>query len=322
MTLKVAIQCSSLGQRCGIATYSDRLNDYLNKIDGVESKQFVEKIRNHPDVISIQYEPGLMQPQFLQNLVNRYSQPIIVTAHHIGYVPQFYPLLDGIVLHSKTQIEGMGEPWNYRIIPHPSLVFPEKGKEEMKKKYGLPLDKKILGTAGFIAGTGKNLPEIVRFMLKELRDDEFLYLITSFWKGGDFGFENEILKSVKELKKENQFRIDSDFVTEEILNEKMQACDLLFAWNKFDGPGSTSGIAMDMIGSRRKLIVKNSPHYSYAASIKGVEVGNIKQDEFARDVLSLVRKGDLDKNIPDPTPYSWQSLTPSYVDYYREILGE
>jgi len=289
--------------------------------------QFAERIRNSPDVISIQYEPGLMQPQFLQALINKYSQPVIITAHHMRYIPQFYPMLDGIVIHSKTQIplnkDGkLNEPWNYKVIPHPALVFPEKGKEEMRKKYGLPLDKKIIGTAGFIAGTGKELPEIVNYILKDLKDDEFLYLITSFWKGGDFGFEKQIQKEVKAAGKESQFRIDSDFVVEETLNEKMQACDLLFAWNKFDGAGSTSGIAPDMIGSRRKVIVKNSPHYSFVAGMQGVLKGRIKQNEFAEDVLNAARTVDLNKDIPDPTPYSWDVLINSYVDYFKEVLGE
>jgi len=269
--MKIAIQVTSLGQRCGIATYAERLNYYINKA-GIESKQFVERIRNNPDLISLQYEPGLMQPQVLQMFVNRYPQPIVVTAHHIGHIPQFYPLLDGIILHSKSQIplnrdKTLNEPWSYKIIPHPALVYPEKGKDEMKKKYGLPLDKTIIGTAGFIAGTGKELPGLVDHLLKNLKKDEFVFLTTSFWKGGDFGFESQINQVVKSLGKEDQFRIDSDFVSEETLNEKLQACDLLFAWNIFNGPGSTSGIAMDMLGSRRKLIVKDSPHYSFASSI-------------------------------------------------------
>jgi len=320
MTLKVAVQCSSLGTRCGINTYSNRLNEYLNKIDGVESICFVKKARNSPDVISVQYEPGLMPPQELQMLTNKYSQPVVVTAHHVGVLPQFYPLLDGIVLHSKSQVDGLEEPWGYKIIPHPAIVYPEKGMKKMREKYGIPLDKKVIGTAGFIAGTGKKLPGIVESLLNDLNDDEFLYLATSTWKGGDFGFEKEIENIVKSSGKEGQFKIDTDFVTEETLNEKLQCCDLLFAWNKFDAPGSTSGIAMDMVGARRKLIVKNSPHYSFAASIEGVETGSIDQKQFAKDVLKLLRTGDL-KKVPDPEPYSWETLTQEYVDYFKEVSG-
>jgi len=318
---KIAIQCSSIGTRCGINTYATRLNKYLNKVKGVESMIFAERIRNSPDVISIQYESGLMPPQFLNGLIQKYSQPIVITAHHMGLLNQFYPMIDGFVLHSKSQIEGLEEPWDYKVIPHPALIFPEKGKEKMRKKYNLPKDKKIIGTAGFIAGTGKNLPKMVYNILKDLKDDEFLYCITSFWKGGDFGFEEQIEKIVKELGKEDNFRIDSDFVTDEILNEKMQACDLLFAWNKMTDPGSTSGIAMDMIGARRKVIVKDSPHYSFAGSIKGVEIGNSDQTKFAEDALKLLRSGKLD-NTPDPEPYSWETLVNDYVEYFKEISGE
>jgi len=317
---KIAVQCNSLGQRCGIATYSERLTEYLNKIPDVEAKQFVEKIRNPPDVISIQYEPGLMQPQQLQHIIQKYSQPIVVTAHHMGLLQQFYPLLDGIIIHGKSQLKGMEEPWNFKVIPHPALVFPNKDKIELRKKYGLPLDKKIIGTMGFIAGTGKELPEIIDYFLKELKDDEFLYFATSFWKGGDFGGEEQIRQKVKAFGKESQFRLDSDFVSEEILNERMQCCDLLFAWNKMDVPGSNSGIGMDMIGARRKLIVKDSPHYEFVSSIGNVEIGRKGQKEFVEDTFRVLREGDLTK-VPDPTPYSWEVLTKSYLDYFKEVSG-
>jgi len=319
--IKVAIQCSSLGTRCGIATYSERLNKYLNQIKDVESKQFVSKIRNGPDIISIQYEPGLMPPQNLQKLIQKYPQPIVITAHHMGVLSQFYPLIDGIVIHDKSQLNGLEEPWSYKIVPHPALVFPKKDKKKLREKLGLPLDKKIIGTMGFIAGTGKKLPEIVPEILSELKDDEFLYFATSFWKGGDFGYSDKIRKVVKDMGKEGQFRLDTDFVSEETLNEKMQSCDLLFAWNKFDHPGSNSGIAMDMVGSRTKLIVKDSPHYSFPASLKGVEVGSSDMNKFVKDIFKVLREGDL-KNTPDPKPYSWEEQCKLYVEYFKEVLGE
>jgi len=321
MTIKVAIQCTSLGQRCGIYTYSKRLEKYLNNVKDVDAYLFAEVARGNPDIISLQYESGLVPPQLLDKLLRKYTQPIVVTAHHIGLLPRYYSILDGIVFHCPSQIVGP-EPWNnYTIIKHPAIVYPEKGKENMRKKYKLPLDKKIVGTAGFIAGTGKNLPKMVDYLLKNLQDDEFLYCITSFWKGGDFGFERDIREIVKKYGKENQFRIDTDFVSEEVLNEKMQTCDLLFSWNSSNQPGSSSGMAMDMIGSRRKVIVKDSPHYQAAASIDYVEKGRKNQEDFAEDVLNLLRTGDLDK-VPDPTPYSWESLIGKYVDYFKEMLGE
>lgn len=319
--LKISIQCNSLGQRCGISTYSQRLNDYLNKVKDVESKQFVNRIRNKPDVISIQYEPGLIQPNQLQSLIQKYPQPIVVTAHHMGLLPQFYPLIDGIVLHSENQIKGYEEPWSYKVIPHPALVFKDKDTKKLREKYELPVDKKIIGTMGFIAGTGKQLPQLITHFLKNLKDDEFLYFATSFWKGGDFGFQEQILNEVKKQGKEKQFRIDSDFVSEETLNEKMQCCDLLFGWNKFDHPGSNSGIGMDMIGSRRKVIVKDSPHYGFVGNLDNVEIGRPGAEDFVKDVFKVLRDKDL-KKVPDPTPYSWETLIEEYLDYFHEILGE
>ena len=327
--LQVSIQNNELGQRGGISTYGDRLCEYLNKTvlkKGkekiyVKCEQFVNNPLNKPDVINIQYESGMLPPQQLNHLIQKHPEPIVVTAHHMGLLPQFYPLLDGVVVHSKDQLE-TEEPWNYTVIPHPALIFPKKDKEELRVRYNLPTDKKILGTAGFIAGTGKKLPEIVELMLKKLKKDEFLYLTTSFWKGGDFGFADRIDKVVKELGKEDNFRMDTDFVSEEELNEKLQCCDLLFAWNNMDGAGSNSGMSQDMAASHVKTIVKKSHHYGFTGSIKGVEVGRPKMKDFVNDTLKLFRSDKLDKDMPDMTPYSWETLSQQYAEYFLEVLGE
>jgi hypothetical protein len=297
-----------------------RLIDALNKVEGIEAVPFVDKIKGKVDLISLQYEPGLMPPEKLQWFLQKYSQPIVITAHHTGYLPQFYPMVDGFIFHSKTQIAG--DPWNYKIIIHPAMVFPEKGKMEMRKKYGIPLDKKVLGTAGFIAGTGKELPILIGPILEKLKDDEFLYFITSFWKGGDFSALQLLKDAIKEYGKENQVKIDIDFVTDEVINEKIQCCDLLFSWNSSEGPGGTSGIAMDIIGARRKLIVKAVPHYDEAGKIPGVERGRKPPREFIDDVFKVFRESDL-TIVPDPTPYNWDILVKEqYVPYFKEILGE
>lgn len=324
--LTVGIQVSSLGQRCGIYTYASRLNRYLNKtkIDkhgdeiNITSFLFATRPRMKCDVISMQYEPGLIQPNQFQNFLNKYVDPMVVTAHHIGYLQQFYPVLDGVILHSEDQVEE--KPWMYKVIPHPALVYPEKDKIKLRKKFGLPEDKKIIGTAGFITGTGKNLPLTVKHILKRLNEDEFLYLTTSFWKGGDFGRKHDILYEVKKIGKENQFRLDTDFVSDEILNEKLQACDLLYSWCSV-GPnekGSQSGIAADMYGSRTKLIVKNSAHYSFIGQQEKVIVGREDPEEFAEDVVNTLRTEDLD-DVQDPTWLSWEEQVKEYIDFFQEV---
>lgn len=229
-----------------------------------------------------------------------------------------------MVLHSKDQIpKGVEEPWDYTVIPHPALVFPKKDKKKLRKKYGLPEDKIIIGTAGFIVGTGKEIPNVVSNIVPKMNDDEFLYCITSFWKGGDFGHTEKTKKKVKSEGKENQFRMDSDFVPDEILNEKMQCCDLLFAWNTMEHGqhiGSQSGIAADMYGSHTKLIVKDGPHYSYIGSMSGVEIGHSKVEDFVKDVLKTARECDL-TDIPNPSHLSWEKqVKDGYVPYFEQFM--
>ena len=152
-----------------------------------------------------------------------------------------------------------------------------------------------------------------------MNDDEFLYFITSFWKAGDMGRKAEIMKVVKKLGKENNFRLDTTFIPDNILNEKMQACDLLFSWNAGGNEvGSQSGIAADMYGSYTKLIVKDVPHYSFIGEQEKVLKGRRQPDKFAEDVIRAVRKEDLN-DIPDPKWLSWDEQVKKYVDYFIEL---
>ena len=321
--MRIGMQCNEMGQRGGISTYSMRLCRYLNQLDNVDAKIFFSKYKNKDgkaDVLSIQYEPGMLRPQQLQQMIHKFPEPIVVTAHHIGGLQQFYPILDGIVLHDKNQIVGE-EPWNFTTIPHPALVYPEKDKIELRKKYNLPEDKKIIGTMGFICGTGKILPLTVQLLLRELKDNEFLYLITSFWKGGDMGRLTEIMKVVEESGKKDNFRIDTDFIVDdEILNEKMQCCDLLYAWNNITNaqPGSQSGSAADMYGARVKLIVKDCPHYAYIGKQDKVLVGRENAGDFVDDVIEALRTENFD-DCQNPSHLSWEVMINSYLDYFKEV---
>ena len=318
--MKIGIQVGSLGQRCGIYTYASRLQYYLNKIKNIESKLFVSRLREDVDIISIQYESGLLPQNQLAYLLEEFKfKPVIVTAHNILGLPGFYSLIDGMILHSKDQVLEVGEPWDYIIVPHPALVFKKLDKNKIRKELNLPLDKKIIGTAGFIVGTGKELPLIVKEMIQKLKSDEFLYLTTSFWKGGDFGHKKQILDLVKKYGKEDNFRIDTDFVEDEEFNKRLQACDLLFAWNNLNMVGSQSGVAADMYGSYTKLIVRDSPHYSFIGSQDKVLKGNPRGDLFVDDVLNALRNSDL-KDIQDPKWLSWDNQVKKYLEYFEEFL--
>jgi len=322
--MKIGIQCASYGQRCGISTYSIRLNKYLNQVrDDIESFIFLENPKDKDmDVLSIQYEPGMLPPHILNEFIRTYVMPVIVvTAHHTRFLSRFYPVLDGVVFHDESQI-GDEKPWEggYSIIPHPALVYPKKDKKSLRKKYNLPDDKIIIGTAGFITGTGKNLPAILQHLLKNIDDDMYIYFITSFWKAGDLGRYSQIKHIIKRYGKENQVRIDPHFVPDEVLNEKMQACDLLFSWN-MTGPndkGSQSGIASDMYGSYTKLIVKDSPHYNFIKQQDKVLVGRSKAKDFVDDILDAARNADLN-DIQDPRWLSWENQVNKYIEFFEEL---
>lgn len=331
MTLKIAQQVESMGERCGCNEYASRLNDALNSKSNVESHIFLNKPRKDYDVMAIHYEPGLFgdNPQKLPQLLQ--TSPLkgkSMIVHHSRQLQDFYSALDGCVLHHVNQLElltqqGFETPWMYDLIPHPALYFERQDKADLRNKYNLPNDKKILGTAGFISGTGKRLPLLVKILLSNLGDDEFLYLTTAFWKSSRLSSDKEstIKQTVEEMGMEDNFRIDTEFVDPKTLNEKMQCCDLLFSWNTStpETYGSQSGIAMDMMAAS-KTIVKNVPHYAAAKETENVEIGRSHPKKFAEDVLQLLRN---DTKLNDLTPreeiVTWDDAADMYIEHFRNI---
>jgi len=337
--IRVVIQNGELGQRGGINTYSMRLCKYLNEMKkdlnnkpvDVKASMFISKPVDEDgeeidyDIMSLQYEPAICTPDLIRKLMNKEDfKPMAITVHHTRQLESLYNVIEGFIFHSKDQSEKM--PYDYKVIPHPALVYPELSKDEIikrKKKIGLPLDKKILGTAGFIWGSGKMLPITAKEILKNLNDDEFLFLCTSMWKGGDNGHKKEIYNIAKKLGKEKQILIYTKFLDDKSLNANLQLCDMLYAWCGV-GPnekGSQSGIAADMYGSRRKLIVKECGHYSFIGGQDKVLVGRPDPKEFAEDVLKAFRNEDL-KDVQKPEWLSWQEQIKHYFDYFKEIIEE
>lgn len=316
--MKIALQNGELGAAGGVGEYSGRLSDAFNKIRGVECVEFIEVPPKEFDVMLLQYEPAICPQSLIERYLKTYTQPIVITAHHSKGLDELYNVINGFVFHSKSQITT--EPFNYTIIPHPSLVFENLNKKDVRRELGLPLDKKIVGTAGFVYGAGKNLPTSVKEILKRLNDDEFLYLTTSVWKGGDGGRISDIKTEVKRLGKEDQFRMDTDYVSPKDLNKRLQACDLLYSWSA-PGPnqsGCQSGIAADMYGSRRKLIVQNTPRYDFIANQDKVEVGSKDAKGFAKDLVKVLREGNL-KDVQDPEWLSWDNQAKRYHEYIKSI---
>jgi len=320
---KIEILCRELETGMGgIATFTDRMVNAINDTKKMKARGRIWDISDEADMAVIQYEPGMISPETIISFAKIYTKnPIILMVHHSGGIEKLFDSVDGAIFFSELQIP---EEWKdiSTVIEHPALVFKNKSKKSMRKKFKLPKDKTIIGTAGFIYGTNKRLELIAEPLLKNLADNEFLYFITSFWKGGDGGKEQMLYNLAKKYGKEEQIRIDSDFIDDKTLNEKMQACDLLWAWNIYPENYTfcTSGIAADMYGARRPLIVKNSGHYYNIAKKENVYRGSSNPEEFADQVLILARKKDELRVPENVEEISWKNMSEKYIDFFNKFL--
>ena len=159
---KSILYVSSWNVSCGIAEYTKTLVSHLKDRYSISvlPNTMLEPIEYNYDIIHIQYEPGIFVSRdlghYLQHsikdkllaMVKAQSNITILTAHYYDKWLQdvLEPYLDCIIIHSPDIPPALKHEYLVQGCP----VFPAKDKIELRKKYELPLDAKILSSFGFI----------------------------------------------------------------------------------------------------------------------------------------------------------------------------
>ena len=261
--------------------------------------------------------------QDIKRLLAYLQKPTVIEHHNTMFSKMVDGDANGNIFHAPWNIPN-GWMSDFKIIPTPCLVFPNKDKYKLREKYGLPVDAKILGTGGFMFGHWKRWLDLTHTILKKLEDNEFLYLATSPWIEGDGGTVKAIRKLARKLGKQDQLKVEEEFVDDVTLNERFQCCDLLFVWNgtiERNWIFSTSGIGGDLYGARRRLVIQDVPHYKLIAGKKGVVVAPFELEPFVARLLEELRTGNLDETT-EPEWLSWDNIVRNFIDYFKEILEE
>lgn len=321
--MKIGIICPELGLRGGISTFSYRLGRYLKQA-GCEVVYGINDIREAVDVKIIEYEPGIYPTVNLKKYLEEHKdEPIILEFHNTVQAKMLAKLAHFSIFHAEHSIP---EDWpgHYKLIPHPALVYPEKDKDILRRKFNLPREKRILGTGGFLHGIWKGWHTVLEPLLRNLDSDEFVYFATSAWIEGDGGVIGMFRHIARKLGKTAQFRVESDFMPDEIVNERYQACDMLFAWNSTP-PNyiySSSGLICDLYGARRHVVVRDIPHHWHLRGLKGVTMAPTEVDDFVDVVLKCFRDEKKLNERPEPEHLSWEVLIKEWIDYAEFVMSQ
>lgn len=288
--------------KCGIAVYTENLCKALEHAGytptvyrhDMPPKALINAlVRDHIDVLNIQFEPGMMKPigkliRILREIRKR-GVKIILTIHkEIPGLRALVPHVNHFICFKTPQF--LNTP-KKTIIHHGVPLFsPEADKTTLREKYGFSDEHVILTTTGFLT-SWKEYDVMLDALVPWIQSNpnNRLQLLTSYNTIyiNDCAIEDKKIKEViARYHLEDQVIHLTHFIPQQELSERLWLSDLGYLWGTWN---TTSGVAAQLIAARLPSIATNSPHYH------DLIAGTIKTASEKEEFVSMIAKTINDK---------------------------
>ncbi len=317
----------------------DRNEDYVRPI--VASA-------NEVDLIHIQHEYGIFKlDERLPTLLRKLGPNIkkIITIHCLrpaqfskkgvaeeNFVNEIAKLADHVILHLNSQkaiLERLGIPSEkLHIIPH-GTESSNEDKGISRKRFGLPMDAKILVMLGFMK-KHKCLHVILDALVEMLKErkDVYLFVAGSLAPSAsqeDIDYAKFISKKIAELGIQNNFIHDDRFIPHEDVLHIIGVADI-FMFPYVEEDRAVSGSFHLAIGADKPVIATRIPKFEElgdvcdellvlpynSSEIARLAIRLFKDEEFSCYVMNKI------KILKDKT--SWEIVAKMHLELFKQQL--
>ena len=317
----------------------DRNEDYVRPI--VASA-------NEVDLIHIQHEYGIFKlDERLPTLLRKFGPNIkkIITIHCLrpaqfskkgvaeeNFVNEIAKLADHVILHLNSQkaiLERLGIPSEkLHIIPH-GTESSNEDKGISRKRFGLPMDAKILVMLGFMK-KHKCLHVILDALVEMLKErkDVYLFVAGSLAPSAsqeDIDYAKFISKKIAELGIQNNFIHDDRFIPHEDILHIIGVADI-FMFPYVEEDRAVSGSFHLAIGADKPVIATRIPKFEElgdvcdellvlpynSSEIARLAIRLFKDEEFSCYVMNKI------KILKDKT--SWEIVAKMHLELFKQQL--
>jgi glycosyltransferase involved in cell wall biosynthesis len=300
--MKIVV-CHSDHAHCGIAEYGRQLDEAMRGLGAdVESRTFSNMSEAKPgagSTILVHFEPALVPAGFLTTLADARARGahVVLCCHHYApthFSPIAMRLVDRFVLHRKY--DGIGAHPKFVEIPLGCPIYEiNEPHRALRQRYGLPLDKTIVTTLGFLT-SWKRIPEVLPAMIQRFttRTDVFLQILTPHpFNKQDDSEEVAVREALKQFDPHwlaENVLFSTEFRSERELLDRVFASDLGFLFYG-QHTGSVSAATKQFVSGRCPLVATSSSHASDLRA--GVDhVRGFDLDAFTAAVSRVVDDGD------------------------------
>jgi len=342
MGLKIAM-VSPYFVRCGIATYTQQLNDALAKHDcevyGIRLPRFGHKtsttyinvVRSIPvdevDLLHCQHEYGLypLADELFYNELHMLGKPIVSTMHAVGnwqLDPKIVHVSDQIIVHNNFCFKRLslrsGGTDKITIIAHglTPLKAPPPPKEACKESMNAPPKVPIVGYLGFVSPV-KGLDILIEAMVKVPR--------TGLLIGGGWHIEGETnyglslkTQTLKELPNRCRWL---GYVAEEDLSRVYGAMDIMVYPSIY---ATESGALLTALSHQKAVIASNIPPFKEKEDVGALMTFKSIKD-LTRKIKRLLKNPELRNQLSEGAKRysiknSWEEIAKQHINLYKTLV--
>jgi glycosyltransferase involved in cell wall biosynthesis len=324
-------------ERFEVSPCWDRNEDYIRPI--VASA-------NDADLIHIQHEYGIYSldkrlPSVLRELGTSINK--VLTIHCIrpaqfskkgiaeeNFIKEIAQLADQVIIHLESQkaiLERLGIPSEkLHIIPH-GTESSNEDKESSRKRFGLPIDAKILVMLGFMK-KHKCLHVILDALVEMLKErkDVYLFVAGSLAPSAsqeDIDYAKFISRKIAELGIQNNFIHDDRFIPHEDVLHIIGVADI-FMFPYVEEDRAVSGSFHLAIGADKPVIATRIPKFEELGDVcDELQVLPYNSSEIARLAIRLFKDEEFScyvmnkiKILKDKT--SWEIVSKMHLEVYKQ----
>jgi hypothetical protein len=303
----------TLGLHCGLAVLATATAERLANagFDSQLSSRFLPDAE--ADVVLLWFHCDLSSAEDVRVIGARSDAPVALFLHSTG-AEDALDYVDGVLAMSPGLVPS-GAP-NPHIFPYPAALEPVQDRAVLRRRLGLPLERRVLGTCGFLRFERQFDELASRLLPKAQEKGWFVQITTSPWYVDSPG----LIDRLERLRRRYpaNFGIEHRHLEEVELILRMQACDLLWCWT--DAPSSpyASGVVATQYASGTRLVVADKLQHELVFGLPNVVRGPRTLERF---VATLAAEADSDRlERHDPTPVSWGGVVPGVAGWLRELV--
>lgn len=314
--LHVAQLCPSIGRACGVGNFANNLKQALVG-RGVQIATHERLPSASNDVLLVQHEFALFRSHELRNLLAAWPGPRVLFAHSRG-AEVFTDDVDGFV----SMCPGMtGEGKPALVLPHPGwLSLPLLDRRELKRSLGWGRYRCIVGSHGFISPSRQFDVVAERLLPFARRQNVLLHVLCPRHGSHDDrpGYRDQEAR-LHELQRRypRHLALETRFLDQRALNERLQACDLLWCWTATPSVPYGSGTCADQYGSGTRLVIADKLQHSHVCRLPNVVATDPNLDALVGAVQAEIRAGGFARH--DPSELSWSRFADRLQTFLRTI---